>query len=368
MQFIDLKRQYSKLKEEIDSAIHNVLGHGQYIMGPEVFSLEEKLSNFVGCKHTISCSSGTDALFMALMALDVKPGDRIITTPFTFIATAEVMSLIGAIPEFVDIDSKTFNISVERIEEKIKNSSDRYKVIMPVNIFGLPADYTYLNKLAEKYDFKIIEDAAQSFGASINEDMSCNLGDIGCTSFFPAKPLGCYGDGGAVFLNNNELAKVLESIRIHGYGQNKYDNVRVGINGRLDTMQAAILIPKLKVLSTEIKLRNKVAEQYNLNLGDYFSTQHIPADYTSSWAQYSILCDSSSQRKSIVEKLKNKNIPTAIYYIIPLHLQTVYNHLNYKRGDFPVSEEISSRILSLPMHPYLHSEEIEQICDAILGD
>jgi len=368
MKFIDLKKQYSKLKEKIDRGINNVLEHGKYIMGPEVIILEKNLSDFTKSKHVITCSSGTDALLMSLMSLNVKPGDYILTTPFTFIATAEAISLIGAIPEFIDIDSNTFNIDMSRLETKIKKEPNKYKIIMPVNIFGLPANYTELFDLKEKYNLMIIEDAAQSFGSSIEGRMSCNFGDIGCTSFFPAKPLGCYGDGGAIFTNDEDIANILRSIRVHGTGADKYDNVRVGINGRLDTMQAAILIPKLEILSTEIKLRNKVAQTYNQILDKHFDLQHIPSGYVSSWAQYSILCDSSKHRENIMRKLKNKNIPSAIYYVIPLHLQGVYDHLNYKMGDFPVSEDISSRILSLPMHPYLSSEEIKQICDVILGD
>ena len=368
MKFIDLKKQYSKLKEKIDRGINNVLEHGKYIMGPEVIILEKNLSDFTKSKHVITCSSGTDALLMSLMSLNVKPGDYILTTPFTFIATAEAISLIGAIPEFIDIDSNTFNIDMSRLETKIKKEPNKYKIIMPVNIFGLPANYTELFDLKEKYNLMIIEDAAQSFGSSIEGRMSCNFGDIGCTSFFPAKPLGCYGDGGAIFTNDEDIANILRSIRVHGTGADKYDNVRVGINGRLDTMQAAILIPKLEILSTEIKLRNKVAQTYNQILDKHFDLQHIPSGYVSSWAQYSILCDTSKHRENIMRKLKNKNIPSAIYYVIPLHLQGVYDHLNYKMGDFPVSEDISSRILSLPMHPYLSSEEIKQICDVILGD
>ena len=368
MEFIDLKKQYSQLKGKINIGINNVLEHGKYIMGPEVDTLEKNLSEFVGSKYAVTCSSGTDALLMSLMSLDVRPGEYILTTPFTYIATAEVMSLIGAIPEFIDINPDTLNIDVSRLEAKIKEEPNKYKIIMPVNIFGLPANYTELFNLKEKYNLIIIEDAAQSFGSSIEGRMSCDFGDIGCTSFFPAKPLGCYGDGGAIFTNDEDIANILRSIRVHGTGADKYDNVRVGINGRLDTIQAAILIPKLEILSTEINLRNKVAQAYNQILDKHFDLQHIPSGYISSWAQYSILCDSSKHREHIMRKLKNKNIPSAIYYIIPLHLQGVYEHLNYKTGDFPVSEDISSRILSLPMHPYLSSEEIKQICDAILGD
>ena len=366
MQFIDLKRQYKKFKIEIDQQIKKVLDHGQYIMGPEVFELEDNLADFVNSKNAISCGSGTDALLMSLMALNVKPGDFVLTTPFTYIATAEVISLVGAIPVFIDIDPHTFNIDIDKLEQALKQNPNKYQVVIPVSIFGLPADFKELEKLKVKYNLKIIEDAAQSFGSSVDGKMSCSFGDIGCTSFFPAKPLGCYGDGGSIFTDDDNLAEILKSIRIHGTGADKYHNIRVGINGRLDTIQAAILIIKLKAFSNEVELRNKVAEQYNDNLKDSFGLQMIPSGYISSWAQYSILCNSDSHRNSIIEKLNDKKIPNAIYYSIPLHLQKVYEQLNYKKGDLLISEDISSRIISLPMHPYLSSDEIDKICNAIL--
>ena len=365
MDFIDLKTQYKNLKKEIDAGIESVLNHGQYIMGPEISILEKELSKFVNVKHCITCSSGTDALLMALMAIDVKPGDYILTTPFTFIATAEVISLLGAIPDFVDIDSKTFNIDVNQVSQKIKNNPNKYKAILPVNIFGLLPDYKTLNDLSIRHDIKIIEDAAQSFGASFNDEIACSFGDISCTSFFPAKPLGCYGDGGAIFTDSDKYFDILESIRIHGKGVNQYDNVRLGINGRLDTMQAAILIPKLRILKHEIELRNKVAHLYNNNIRESFVKHHIPDGNTSVWSQYSILCDSTEHRKIIMNKLKENNIPSAIYYSIPLHLQKVFEHLGFRQGDLPISENISSKILSLPMHPYLKAVDIEKICRVI---
>ena len=365
MDFIDLKTQYNNLKEEIDNGIQDVLNHGQYIMGPEISKLESDLSEFTNVKHSISCSSGTDALLMALMAMNVKAGDYVLTTPFTYIATAEVISLLGAIPDFVDIDSKTFNIDLNKIEEKLNKNSDRYKILLPVNIFGLLADYEGFEELKNRYNFHIIEDAAQSFGASYRDKMSCSFGDISCTSFFPAKPLGCYGDGGAVFTNNDKYADDLKSIRIHGQGKDKYNNVRLGINGRLDTIQAAVLIPKLKILHKEIKSRNKVANLYNDHLNDSFINQYIPSGNISSWAQYSILCNSIEHRETIMYRLKENNIPSAIYYIIPLHLQSTFDYLNFNEKDFPVSEEVSSRILSLPMHPHLEKDEIIRICEII---
>ena len=365
MDFIDLKKQYKNLKKEINAGIQEVLDHGQYIMGPEISILEKRLSEFVDTKHCITCASGTDALIMALLALDIKPGDYVLTTPFTFIATAEVISLLGAIPDFVDIDSKTFNIDLNKIEDKLKHNPNKYKILLPVDIFGLLSDYKGLEELKSRYNFNIIEDAAQSFGASYKDRISCSFGDIACTSFFPAKPLGCYGDGGAVFTNNDKYADDLKSIRIHGQGKDKYNNARLGINGRLDTIQAAILLPKLKILNEEIKSRNKVATLYNNSLSDSFTKHHVPSGNISAWAQYSILCNSTEHRKIIMNKLKENNIPSAIYYIKPLYRQETFNYLNFNKKDFPVSEMISSKILSLPMHPYLNRDDIYKICEII---
>ena len=366
MDFIDLKKQYKMIKSEIDANINTVLQHGQYIMGPEVLVLEKDLSKYTKSVYSITCSSGTDALLMALMALDVKPGDYVLTTPFTYVATAEVISLLGAIPEFVDIDSETFNIDISQLEEKFENNPGKYKVVIPVNIFGLAADYIELNKLKEKYSFKVIEDAAQSFGASINGKMSCTFGDINCTSFYPAKPLGCYGDGGAIFTDNENYQDILCSIRGHGQGKDKYSNVRIGINGRLDTIQAAILIPKLKILNNEISSRNKIADQYNKKLNSQFKTQSITEGYESAWAQYSLLCNSRIHRDEVISNLSKNNIPSAIYYMIPLHLQKAFQGLGYQVGDFPIAEDISKRILSLPMHPYLSDGDVDNICDIVM--
>ena len=367
MKFIDLETQYNLLKDEIDQNINRVLSHGQYIMGPEVYTLENNLSEFTGSKHTISCSSGTDALLMALMSLDVKRGDYIITTPFTYIATAEVISLLGAIPKFIDIDPQTFNIDMGKLEDELKKESDKYKFVMPVNIFGAPADYDNLYRLKEKYNFIIIEDAAQSLGSTFKSKESGDLGDIGCTSFYPAKPLGCYGDGGAIFTNDSEVADRLRSIREHGAGKDKYNNVRLGINGRMDTIQAAILIPKLKVFKVELEKRNLVAMKYRDKIENNFQVQNVLDGCVSSWAQFSVLCDNTSHRESVINKLKNNNIPTAIYYIIPLHLQQVFSQLDYKSKSFSVTEDICSRVLSLPMNPYLTDNQIEEVCSLMLG-
>ena len=365
MNFIDLKAQYKELKEEINSGIDSVLNHGQYIMGPEVYDLEKRLADFVGVKHAISCSSGTDALIMALMAMKVKPGDYIITTPFTYIATAEVISLLGAIPKFIDIDPNTFNIDLNKVEEELLNNPNKYKVIIPVDIFGLLADYDSIDILKQKYNIKVIEDGAQSFGASYNNKMSCSYGDISCTSFFPAKPLGCYGDGGAIFTNDDYYSEVLKSIRVHGQGIDKYNNIRIGINGRLDTIQAAILIPKLKKLKDEIESRNNIAKMYNEKIDKTFRKQFIPDGNKSAWAQYSILCDSQEHREMLINNLEVANIPSAIYYQIPLYKQEAFQFLEYNKDDFKNSESVSSSILSLPMHPYLNKDEQNEICKVI---
>ena len=367
MKFIDLETQYSLLKSEINENIQKVLDHGQYIMGPEVYELERLLGKFVNAEHVVACSSGTDALLMSLMALGVKSGDYVLTTPFTYIATAEVISLIGAIPKFIDIDPQTFNMDIEKLEEELEASSNQYKYIMPVNIFGAPLDYSHLEKLKNKYDLIIIEDAAQSFGADYNGRKSGMLGDVGCTSFYPAKPLGCYGDGGAIFTNDGQLALKLKSIREHGAGEDKYNNVRLGINGRLDTIQAAILIPKLKIFNQELAKRNIIAIGYKDRLQDKYKSQVILDKCSSSWAQFSILCENKEHREILMSKLNENEIPAVIYYITPLHLQEVFNSLEYEVGSLPITEDICSRIVSLPMNPYLSNGDIEKICNLILG-
>ena len=366
MKFIDLETQYDLIKQEVKTGIDRVLESGQYIMGPDVVNLENQLSDFANVKHAITCSSGTDALLMALMAFGVKPGDIVATTPFTYIATAEVISLIGAVPMFIDIDYDTFNMNINALEEELLKSDKSIKYVMPVNIFGAPLDYDHLYKLKEKFNFKIIEDAAQSFGAKYHQKVSGILGDIGCTSFYPAKPLGCYGDGGAVFTNDDEIAEILKSLRVHGSGKDKYNNVRLGINGRMDTIQAAVLIPKLKIFSDELKRRENIASKYTEILKNHFKTQKLLDNTNSSWAQYSILCNNTEHRDKVMNKLKSKNIPSVIYYAVPLHLQKVFCDLPKICDRLPVVEDICSRIVSLPMNPYLHEEEIVKVCDILL--
>ncbi|MGE5605112.1 MAG: DegT/DnrJ/EryC1/StrS family aminotransferase [Bacteroidota bacterium] len=372
MQFNDLTAQYKKLKREIDTSIHNVLDHGKYIMGPEVFELEEKLAAYVGVKHCLSCSNGTDALLMPLMAWGIGPGDAVFATPFTFMATAEVASLVGAVPVFVDIDEDTFNIDPEQLEKaivRVKNEGKlNPKVIIPVDLFGLPADYNRIELIANKYNLKILEDAAQGFGGVYKGRKAGSFGDVAATSFFPAKPLGCYGDGGAIFTNDDELVGILKSIRVHGQGSDKYNNVRIGLNARLDTIQAAILLPKFKAfVDYELEARNRVAAMYTEGLKGIVKTPVVPEGLVSSWAQYSVLAESSSDRAIYQERLKAAGIPMMVYYHKPLHLQNAYSGLGYKKGDFPISEDVSERIFSLPMHPYLEQHDIQKIINGFVN-
>ena len=363
MDFIDLAAQQKTIRTHINRNIQKVLKHGQYIMGPEIAELEQKLANYVGVTHTLGCASGTDALLMALMAYDVGPGDIVFVPVFTFIATAEVVSLLGATPVFVDIDPRTFNMDPSKLESsinsiKIKKPSLKPRCIIPVDLFGLPANYDAVNAIADKHNLFVIEDAAQSFGAEYHGKKACSLGNISCTSFFPAKPLGCYGDGGMCFTNDDVLANKMYSIRVHGQGTNKYENVRIGINGRLDTIQAAVLLAKFAIFQEEIEKRQTVADRYTKELNrSSLVTPFIPDGFKSVWAQYSVLAKDRNQRDGIIRDLKNAGIPTAIYYPVPLHLQKAYANLGYKAGDFAVSEDIAGRIFSLPMHPYLKKKD-----------
>ncbi len=360
--FANLQKDYQLHKQEINNAIHNILNKSNYIMGEDVSLLEKDLEEFSGAKYTITCSSGTDALILAMLAIDIQPGDEIITTPFTFIATAETIAFLKAKPVFVDIDEKTYNIDVAKIEEKITRKT---KAIIPVSLFGQIADMDKINEIAEKYNLTVIEDGAQSFGATYKNKKSCSLSKLATTSFFPAKPLGCFGDGGAVFTNDEDLAWKLKSLRLHGQSK-RYHHKFIGIGGRLDTIQAAVLRIKLKYFNENIKLRNKVAEEYNKKLISSPSLITLPfiEKYNiSTYAQYSIRV---KNRDELQTKLKEKGVPSAVHYPIPLHLQEAFKYLGYKKGDFPVSEKISKEIMSLPMNPYLSNEEIEFICGEIL--
>jgi dTDP-4-amino-4,6-dideoxygalactose transaminase len=388
MDFIDLKTQQQRIISQLDANIQKVLVHGNYIMGPEIKELETKLAAYVGAKHAISCASGTDALLMALMAYGVKPGDAIFTTPFTFIATAEVISLLGATPVFVDIDPKTFNIDPAKLDLAIKalkaNDPSLYPLpltpdasrltprgVIPVDLFGLLADYDAIDKIAKDNGLFVVEDAAQSFGAKYKDKMSCSFGNIACTSFFPAKPLGCYGDGGMCFTNDGYLAEIMESIRVHGKGGHKYDNVRIGINGRLDTLQAAILLAKFDIFPEEVELRNQVAARYTELLSTINNplstilTPDLPRGARSAWAQYSLLARDEDHRTALLKKLQDNKIPSAIYYPKPLHMQTAFAFLGYAPDAFPVSKDCAGRIFSLPMHPYLQESDQKLIVSAL---
>ena len=358
MQFIDLKFQYAKIKDKVDAGIAGVLEHGRYIMGPEVGALEEKLANYVGTKHCLGVSSGTDALLIALMALDIKPGDEIITTPFTFIATGEVIALAGAKPVYVDILEDTYNIDPSKIEEKI---TPKTKAIMPVSLYGQCADYDAINAIAQKHNLPVIEDGAQSFGAEYKGKKSCGLTLVGCTSFFPSKPLGAYGDGGAVFTNNEDFHKKMAQIRDHGQAA-RYEHTIVGLNGRLDSIQAAILLAKMDIFESEVSLRNEVAKRYSDLFGESVITPKVENHNISVFAQYTVRV---KNRESVLASLAEAGIPTAIHYPKPLHLQPVFGYLGHKEGDFPVSEMVSKEVFSIPMHPYLEEADQKTVVSSV---
>ena len=359
--FIDLQAQYQEYKAEIDKEVGEVFASAGFIGGPKLDSLEKNLALFTGSKHAIGCSSGTDALLLALMALDIKAGDEIITTPFTFIATAEVIAFLGAKPVFVDIDEKTYNIDPSKIEALITKNT---KAIIPVSLYGQCADMDALNAIANKYNLTVIEDACQSFGAEYKGKKSCALSTIGCTSFFPSKPLGAYGDGGAIFTDDDELASKMRMLLNHGQNE-RYKHKYIGINGRLDAVQAAILEVKLRHFDKEVKLRQEIGQRYSTLLADAdVITPFIEAQSTSVYAQYSVRV---KDRASMVAKLSEKAIPTAVHYPMPLHLQEAFIYLGYKAGDFPISERVSEEIMSLPMSPYLTNEQQDFIVSAIKG-
>ena len=353
IEFIDLKAQQVRLKEKIEAGIQNVLAHGQYILGPEVSELEEKLAAYVGAKYCITCANGTDALQIVQMAFGIGPGDEVITPGFTYIATAETVAVLGATPVYVDVNPKTYNLDVEKLEAAI---TPRTKAIIPVSLYGQCADFDAINTIAAKYNLPVIEDAAQSFGATYKGRKSCNLSTVACTSFFPSKPLGCYGDGGAIFTNDVELAKVIRQIARHGQDR-RYHHIRVGVNSRLDTLQAAILLPKLAILDDEMQARQRVAETYTklFNEAGILTTPFIEAHNQSAWAQYTIQVDNRSE---VQEKLKAQGIPTAVHYPIPLNKQPAVANPNV---NLPVGDAIAERVMSLPMHPYLDLSKIKYI-------
>lgn len=367
MQFRDLVKQYNVLKPSIDKAMADTAASGGYIMGKPVKELESSLAEYTGTKHCISCANGTDALTLALKAWNIKEGDAIFVPDFTFFASAEVISLEGATPVFVDVESDTFNMDVNSLSRAIEKTIDKSKltpkVIITVDLFGLPANYPEIREIADKYNLLILEDGAQGFGGSIDDKMACSFGDISTTSFFPAKPLGCYGDGGAVFTDNDEWAEIINSLKVHGKGSFKYDNVRIGMNSRLDTLQAAILQVKFDAFKNyEVVDINKAAKIYSEKLKDVVKTPVIPEGYYSSWAQYTITLENREQRDGLQAYLKEQGVPSMIYYPNPMHMQTAYKNLGYSMGDFPVTEKLCNSVLSLPIHPYIRNEEIEEVC------
>lgn len=355
--FVDLHAQQVRIKDKIDAAIRRVLAHGRYILGPEVAELEEKLAGYVGAKHCITVANGTDALQIAQMALSIGPGDEVITPGFTYIATAETVALLGGKPVYVDIDPRTYNLDPALLEAAI---TPKTKAIIPVSLYGQCADYDSINAIAAKHGISVIEDAAQSFGASYKGRKSCNLTTIACTSFFPSKPLGCYGDGGAIFTNDDELAKIVRQIARHGQDR-RYHHIRVGVNSRLDTLQAAILLAKLEILEDEIALRQKVAQTYTklFNKADVTTTPYIEAHNVSAWAQYTIQVGG---RAAVQEKLKAAGIPTAVHYPIPLNYQPAVADAAAK---LPLGNAVAERVLSLPMHPYLSDMNISTVVGAL---
>ena len=368
MQFIDLKKQQSLIRENLEKRLRIIFDHGKYIMGPEVLELEKILADYVSAKYCITCSSGTDALLIPLLSKNIGPGDAVLTSPFSYIATAEVIALVGATPIFVDIYESTYNIDPQKIDKAINFAISRDlnpKAIIPVDLFGLPARHRLIREKADEYGLFFIDDAAQGFGGQIGSKLVGSFGDVTATSFFPAKPLGCYGDGGAIFTDNDELAEIMRSVRIHGGGVNKYQNIRVGLNGRLDTIQAAILLEKFTIFKDEVIARNKVADYYRSKINQHLIIPFTPKNYTSSWAQFSLLAKSNKERNLYMGRLKKENIPSMIYYPTPLHMQPVFQHLKYCQGDFPVAEKISNSIFSIPMHPYLKKEEQDNIINVL---
>lgn len=371
MEFRDLKAQYQCIKPKIDKAVTEVMTQGAFIEGKQVRELEKKLAEYVGVKHCISCANGTDALLLALMSWNVGAGDAVFVPDFTFFATAEVVALAGATPVFVDVERDTFNIDVNKLERAIRRIKEegKYvpKAVIPVDLFGQPADYEAIKKIAQKYQLYVLEDGAQGFGGSIGNAKACSFGDIATTSFFPAKPLGCYGDGGAVFTDNDEWAEVIRSYKVHGKGTDKYDNVRIGLNSRLDTMQAAILLQKFDhFVQFEIDKCNYVADKYTELLNGVVEVPTVKRHYGSGWAQYTIKLADTSQREKVMKELKAEGIPCVVYYSKPLHRQKAFQNILNMAEDLQTTCELCDTVLSLPMHPYLTDEEIRQVALCVI--
>lgn len=368
MQFIDLGAQQARIKDKIDARIQAVLAHGGYIMGPEVKEFEKGLAAFSGVKHALGCANGTDALQLALMALNVQAGDAVFCPTFTFAATAEIVPLFGATPVFVDVQEDSFNIdpaSLDRAIAEARAQGLKPVGVIPVDLFGLPADYDAIEAIAAREGLWIVGDSAQGYGALYKGRRTGSIGTIATTSFFPAKPLGCYGDGGAVFTNDDDLAKLLDSLRVHGKGSDKYDNVRIGLNSRLDTLQAAILLEKLAIYEDEIAQRQVVAQRYTAGLSNVIATPVMPADCTSVWAQYTLKAADSAERDRVMAALKAEGIPSVVYYPRPLHTQTAYAAFPKDPQGLPVAESLAERVFSLPMHPYLTEADQARIIETI---
>ena len=366
--FIDLAAQQARIKDKIDARIAAVLAHGKYIMGPEVADFESRLAAFCGAKHAVTCANGTDALQLALMVLGVKAGDAVFVPSFTFAATAEIVPSLGATPVFVDIDPPSFNMDPESLRRAIaeaKSHGLKPAVVIPVDLFGLPADYDAIEAVARVDGLKIVADSAQGFGASYKGRRAGTIGHVTTTSFFPAKPLGCYGDGGAVFTEDDDLAALVSSYRMHGKGTDKYDNVRIGMNSRLDTLQAAILIEKLAVYAEEIELRQVVAERYKRGLTNALETPWVAGESVSVWAQYTVTLPVGADRAAVQAELREAGIPSVVYYPLPLHQQSAYRDFPSDPSGLPVSEDMASRVLSLPMHPYLSEDRQSRVIEAV---
>lgn len=369
MQFIDLAAQQKGIRDRIDARIATVLDHGKYIMGPEVKELEAALASFCGAKHCVGCANGTDALHLSMLAIGAGPGDAILVPSFTFAATAEAPCLVGATLVFVDVDARSFNMDADSLKRSIDHARKQGltpKAVIAVDLFGLPANYPAIRTIATEEGVRLICDSAQGWGGEIDGRMTGTFGDLTTTSFFPAKPLGCYGDGGAIFTDDDDLAALLNSLRVHGKGTEKYDNVRIGTNSRLDTLQAAILLEKLAIYADELDARNRIAARYSASLHHRFQTPDVPSDYRSVWAQYTLQAVDEDERTAAMDALKAAGIPSVAYYPRPLHSQPAYQGFPTDPAGLPVAGSVAKRVFSLPMHPYLEEAEQDRVIVALL--